>query len=652
MVYRSGATARPSFALICGVAMVALLSLLPGRFAAAQEATQTGTINGRVVDERGVGISGAQVFLVRPAIGSQTGADGNYSLRRVPAGTHTVGVRMLGFRPDSASVTVQAGGTATQDFTLGRDPLQLQEMVVTGTQSPRTNLDASVAVTTLSAQEVRQAAPRSTTEMLRYVPGVTRVESSGGEVNQNLVIRGILNQEFVMFMEDGMPVFPTMHTYFMNADNLFRFDENIDRMEVVRGGASALFGSNTPGAIINYINKTGGDRFAGTMRATAGTHALARYDLNLGGPMGEDWRFNAGGFYRYDHGVRDPGFPGIRGGQLKANVTRQLSNGYLRASVKHIDDRNQFILPLPLNDPDDPNYISGFSNYGALPQQRGRRHPDSDAGGRSDLAARQRPQNEGDLVHGGRVSGTGGRLALPEHRPGDAERPGAQCDRPGKHLHGRRLCSQSHEPGRFAPLSRGEHLPIFLHQPRRRRRQQAAVRYPERFRDSVNPVARRQAHLRDPGPVAAAEDLRPAHCGPGGVLRQLYPGQPLELHRHPHRRAGQPAIPGPCGNAPGRGAGRGHPERLQELPLGVPQRNGTDLHRERSARGRDPADRPNPGGYRRPGGIQQLRAERGDRPRPSISMATRPRPSITRRSATAASVTSPATLPTGRRPLA
>ena len=499
MVYRSGATARPSFALICGMAMVALLSLLPGRFAAAQEAPQTGTINGRVVDERGAGISGAQVFLVRPAIGSQTGADGNYSLRRVPAGTHTVGVRMLGFRPDSASVTVQAGGTATQDFTLGRDPLQLQEMVVTGTQSPRTNLDASVAVTTLSAQEVHQAAPRSTTEMLRYVPGFTRVESSGGEVNQNVVIRGILDQEFVMFMEDGMPVFPTMHTYFMNADNLFRFDENIERMEVVRGGASALFGSNTPGAIINYINKTGGGSFAGTMRATAGTHGLARYDLNAGGPMGDDWRFNVGGFYRYDHGVRDPGFPGIRGGQLKANVTRQLSNGYLRASVKHIDDRNQFVLPLPLNDPRRPRLHQRLQQLWRAPQQRGRRHPGADAGGRSDLAARQRPQNQGDLVHGGRVSGTGGRLVLPEHCPGDAERPGAQCDRPGEHLHGRRLCNQSHEPGRFAPLSRGEHLPVFLHQPLRRRRQQAAVRHPERFRDSVD-----QWHVAKP--ISAIQD--------------------------------------------------------------------------------------------------------------------------------------------------
>src|SRR5919112_2385535 len=332
----------------------------------AQDAAQTGTVSGRVVDEQGAGISGAQVFLVRPAIGTQTGANGNYSLNRVPAGTHTLGVRMLGFSPDSASVTVEAGGTATQNFTLSRDPLQLQEMVVTGTQSPRQNLAASVAVTTLTSQEVEQAAPRSSTEMLRYVPGFTRIESSGGEVNQNISMRGILGVEYVMFMEDGMPVFPTMHTFFMNADNLFRFDQNIERMEVVRGGASALFGSNTPGAIVNFINKTGGGEFGGTTRVTGGTQEYARYDLNANGPLGQDWQFNVGGFYRYDHGVRDPGFTGIRGGQLKANLTRQLDNGYIRASVKYINDRNQFILPLPFTDPSNPEYVQGFSNYGAM----------------------------------------------------------------------------------------------------------------------------------------------------------------------------------------------------------------------------------------------------------------------------------------------
>ncbi len=332
---------------------------------AAQGVAQTGTISGRVVDDQGDAAAGAQVY-ISPSIGTQARSNGEYVLPRVPAGTQTLHARLLGLRPEAATVTVSANQTTTQNFTLRKDPLQLQTMVVTGTQSPRMNLDASVAVTTLTATEIQAASPRSTTEMLRYVPGFTRVESSGGEVNENISIRGILGVEYVAFLEDGLPVFPTMHTFFMNADNLFRFDTNIERMEVVRGGSSPLFGSNTPGAIVNFINRTGGDLFGGTMRATAGTKGLARYDLNMNGPFGDDWRFSAGGFYRYDHGVRDPGYPGIRGGQLKANVTRLLDNGYVRFSVKHIDDRNQFILPLPFTDPANPTFVPGFSDYGSM----------------------------------------------------------------------------------------------------------------------------------------------------------------------------------------------------------------------------------------------------------------------------------------------
>jgi hypothetical protein len=51
---------------------------------------------------------------------------------------------------------------------------------------------------------------------------------------------------------------------------------------------------------------------------------------------------------------------------VKGNVTRLLDNGYFRLSGKYIDDRNQFILPLPFNNPGDPKYVSGFSDYGAM----------------------------------------------------------------------------------------------------------------------------------------------------------------------------------------------------------------------------------------------------------------------------------------------
>ena len=372
MIQRLSSARRHSVYQVVLAVLVPLSTLDCGRTALmAQAAAPTGFIAGAIRDERGAPVGGAEVYLESPTISATSRPDGAYLLRRVPTGDQTVRARLLGFQPDSATVIVGPDQRVSLDFTLRRDPLQLQTLIVTGTQFPRQNLDASVAVTTLTSQEIKQASPRSTTEMLRYVPGFTRVESSGGEVNENITVRGILGVEYVMFMEDGMPVFPTMQALFMNPDNLFRFDENIERMEVVRGGASALFGSNTPGAIVNFINKTGGNDFTGTTRATGGTQGLARYDVNAGGPLGNEWRFNAGGFYRYDHGVRDPGFPGIRGGQLKASVTRRLDKGYLRASVKYLDDRNQFILPLPFTNPEDPHYVPGLSDHAAMNTNEG-----------------------------------------------------------------------------------------------------------------------------------------------------------------------------------------------------------------------------------------------------------------------------------------
>ncbi|HEU4585076.1 MAG TPA: TonB-dependent receptor [Gemmatimonadaceae bacterium] len=347
-------------------AVVATLVALPAGATRAQGAGQTGSVAGHVTSQDGGPLASVQVIVEGTNLGAMTDASGAYEISSIPAGRRLLRARIIGYRAQADSVTVTAGQTTTHDFALVRDPLQLQQVVVTGSPTPRMNIQASVAITSLPLAEIERANPRSTTEMLRYVPGFTRVESSGGEVNQNISMRGVLGVEYVMFMEDGMPVFPTMHTFFMNADNLFRPDLNIERMEVVRGGSSALFGSNTPGAIINFINRTGGDAFTGSMRVTGGTKGLARYDLNFNGPLGEDWRFNVGGFYRYDHGIRDPGFPGIRGGQVKASVTRLLDNGYVRRTGKVINDRNQFILDLPFTNPNDPRFVPGFSDFGSM----------------------------------------------------------------------------------------------------------------------------------------------------------------------------------------------------------------------------------------------------------------------------------------------
>ena len=97
----------------------------------AQQPAPTGSIAGRVVDENGAGVANAQIYIDRPAVGTQTRADGAYTLTRVPAGSYTLRARLLGFKPESTSVTVSANAQATADFTMRHDPLQLETMVVT-----------------------------------------------------------------------------------------------------------------------------------------------------------------------------------------------------------------------------------------------------------------------------------------------------------------------------------------------------------------------------------------------------------------------------------------------------------------------------------------------------------------------------------------
>jgi len=324
------------------------------------------TVQGKVTDLDGSPIIGATVSLDEIKFSKVTDQRGEYQIENIPPGLYTLKVTAESYLTQTASIHIQSGQVVHQDFVLTLDLHTREDVVVTGSVTPEKKIESSTSISTLNTEEMNDAAPRSTTEFLRRIPGFTRVESSGGEVNQNLSVRGLLGFSSVNIQEDGMMVYPSMETFWMNADNLIRLDENIEKIEVLRGGTSPIFGSSTAGATLNFINKTGGDKLDGIWRLTSGTSGLARFDFNINGPLSDDWRFSMGGFYRYDHGVRDPGYPGTKGGQLKANVTRLLSNGFFRFSIKHIDDRNLFITPLPFQNPSDPDFVSGFSETGSF----------------------------------------------------------------------------------------------------------------------------------------------------------------------------------------------------------------------------------------------------------------------------------------------
>lgn len=240
----------------------------------------------------------------------------------------------------------------------------IEEVIVTGVPGGgATKLEASVSVSSVPAEELINLAPRSTAEIFRSLPGI-RAESSGGGGNANITIRGIPlatgGSKYMQLQEDGLPVLEFGDINFGNTDNWMRSDWTIDRIESIRGGSASTFASNSPGGIINMISKTGGDE-AGSVGISLGLdYDEFRTDFEYGGVLSDDITYHIGGFFRDGEGVRDTGFNGDSGGQIKANITREFADGFLRLYAKHIDDKVTTYLPSAV-------VVEGGGSYGGLP---------------------------------------------------------------------------------------------------------------------------------------------------------------------------------------------------------------------------------------------------------------------------------------------
>jgi len=245
----------------------------------------------------------------------------------------------------------------------------IDQIVITGNSGPKKKIESSTAISTFTAKEIQKQNPISAAALLQRVPGFA-VETSGGEVGNNLFARGIPSAgayEFVQVQEDGLPVFEDGALQFANADNFFRVDNSVSRLEALRGGSGSIYANNSPGGLINFITKEGSNDFKGTAKLETSTYGLMRTDINVGGALVQDKLFfNVGGFYRTDDGIRKTGFKANNGGQIRMNLKYVFDKGYAKVYYKKLDDRNTFYLPIPLlQDGNDLKEFPGFdANYG------------------------------------------------------------------------------------------------------------------------------------------------------------------------------------------------------------------------------------------------------------------------------------------------
>ena len=230
--------------------------------------------------------------------------------------------------------------------------LNLDQVIVTGTSQRSSKMAASVSVSSLGAEELAQSNALSAAEVLRSIPGI-HAESSGGESNANVTIRGLPisagGSRYVQFQEDGLPVLQFGDMAFATPDTWLRLDNVVDRLEVVRGGSASTLATGAPGGIINFISKngslTGG---VASMTLGLGGYDQKRYEFGYGGSLAAKTTFYVGGHYRTGQGARNGDVNIEDGGQIRGNITQKLDNGFIRVNFKHLDDHAPTLLPVPV----------------------------------------------------------------------------------------------------------------------------------------------------------------------------------------------------------------------------------------------------------------------------------------------------------------
>jgi outer membrane cobalamin receptor len=252
--------------------------------AAPALAQQRVSISGTVTDPSGAVVPGAIVEVVvvgRPAASVTTDADGRYRVEVQAGQAHELSVRRQGFTAETAIVTPSSD--TTRDVALGLAAVG-DVLFVTAARTAETRASTMASVAVLSGDEVAALGSVSLGDVLRFVPGLS-VESAGREGSLTSLFSRGGESDYNLVLIDGVRVNNTGGTFDVSRISA----AEIDRVEIVRGGQSSLYGSDAMGSVVQVFTKRAGasDRPHAIGAVEAGSFATFRGDATLlGGARG------------------------------------------------------------------------------------------------------------------------------------------------------------------------------------------------------------------------------------------------------------------------------------------------------------------------------------------------------------------------------
>lgn len=211
---------------------------------------QTASISGKVTTKNDP-VAFANVFIKGTQLGSSTDIDGNFVIKNIPSGTVTVVVSSLGFDREEKTITLAANENAVLNFDLTENDATLDEVVISGTMKEVSKLESPVPVEVYTAKFFKSNPNPTIFEALQNVNGV-RPQNNCNVCNTGDIHINGLEGPYTMVLIDGMPIVSGLSTVY----GLSGIPQSlIERVEIVKGPASTLYGSEAVGGLINIITK-------------------------------------------------------------------------------------------------------------------------------------------------------------------------------------------------------------------------------------------------------------------------------------------------------------------------------------------------------------------------------------------------------------
>lgn len=223
-----------------------IMSMLVVPFSWAQTGNLTGT-----VQHKDHGAAFVSVGIADLAVGATTDATGAFTITDIPAGEHTVRVQHLGYQSIQKTILVEANQTTTVTFQLLPDQLELEQVVVSGSRQAVLAHTAPVIVSRISKLTFEKTQSLAISEGLSFSPGL-RVENNCQNCGFTQLRMNGLDGAYSQILINSRPIFSALASVY----GLDLIPTNmVDRIEIVRGGGSVLYGGNAIAGSVNIITK-------------------------------------------------------------------------------------------------------------------------------------------------------------------------------------------------------------------------------------------------------------------------------------------------------------------------------------------------------------------------------------------------------------